>query len=57
MLALEGHVEKSAVEHERIVQAVCARQPAKAQQQMRNHPQNLGKELVRIMKLADYPNN
>jgi len=57
MLALEGRVEKSAVEHERIVQAVCASQPAKAQQQMRNHLQNLRKELVKIMKLANYPGN
>ena len=57
MLALEGRVEKSAVEHERIVQAVCTRQPAKAQQQMRSHLQNLRKELVKIMKLADYPGN
>ena len=57
MLALEGRVEKSAIEHERIVQAICARQPAKAQQQMRSHLQNLRKELVKIMKLAHYPGN
>jgi len=57
MLALEGRVEKSAIEHERIVQAVRARQPAKAQQQMRSHLQNLRKELVKIMKLANYPGN
>ncbi len=57
MLTLEGRVEKSAVEHERIVQAVCSNQPAKAQQQMRSHLQNLRKELVKIMKLANYPSN
>lgn len=57
MLTLEGRVEKSAIEHERIVQAVCARQPARAQQQMRSHLQNLRKELVKIMKLANYPGN
>ena len=54
---LEGRVEKSATEHERIVQAVCANQPAKAQQQMQSHLQNLRKELVKIMKLANYPSS
>ena len=57
MLTLEGRVDRSAVEHEQIVQAICDRQPAKAQQQMRSHLQNLRKELVKIMKLADYPGN
>ena len=57
ILTLEGRVEKSAVEHERIVQEVCARRPAKAQRQMRTHLQNLRRELVKIMKLADYPSN
>ncbi|UCF14487.1 MAG: GntR family transcriptional regulator [Phycisphaerales bacterium] len=57
MLTLEGRVERSAIEHDRIVQAVRTRQPAKAQQQMRSHLQNLKKELVKIMKLANYPAN
>lgn len=57
MLTLEGRVEKSAVEHERIVQEVCAQRPAKAQKQMRTCLQNLRRELVKIMKLANYPGN
>lgn len=57
MLTLEGRVEKSAVEHERIVRAICAGQPAKAHKQMRSHLENLRKELVKIMKLTDYPGN
>lgn len=57
MLALEGRIEKSAIEHERIVQAVCAQRPAQAQKQMRRHLQNLRRELVKIMKLAHYPRN
>ena len=57
MLTLEARVEKSATEHERIVQTVCANQPAKAQKQMQSHLQNLRKELARIMKLANYPGN
>lgn len=57
MLTLEGRVEKSAVEHERIIQAVCAGDSRNAGKQMRNHLQNLKKELVKIMKLADYPSN
>jgi DNA-binding GntR family transcriptional regulator len=57
MLTLEGRVERSAIEHERIIRAVCARQPGRAQQQMRSHLQNLKKELVKIMKLASYPGN
>ncbi|MCP4256616.1 MAG: GntR family transcriptional regulator [Planctomycetes bacterium] len=57
MLTLEGRVEKSAVEHERIVQAVCAGDPLKARKQMRNHLQKLKKELVKIMKIANYPSN
>lgn len=57
MLALEGRVEKSAVEHERIVREICAGRPARAQKQMRIHLQNLRRELVKIMKLAHYPGN
>ncbi|MHC4370982.1 MAG: GntR family transcriptional regulator [Planctomycetota bacterium] len=57
MLTLEGRVEKSAIEHERIVRAICAGKPTQAQQQMRSHLQNLKKELVKIMKLANYPGN
>jgi len=57
MLALEGRVEKSAIEHERIVREICAARPAKAQKQMRIHLQNLRRELVKIMKLAHYPGN
>ena len=57
MLALEGRIEKSAVEHERIVRAVCAQRPVQAEKQMRTHLQNLKKELVKIMKLAHYPSN
>jgi DNA-binding GntR family transcriptional regulator len=57
MLTLEGRVEKSAVEHERIVGEVCAQRPAQAQKQMRIHLQNLKRELVKIMRLAHYPGN
>ena len=45
------------VEHELIIQAVCAGDSRKADKQMRNHLQNLKKELVKIMKLANYPSN
>ncbi len=57
MLALEGRIEKSAIEHEGIVREVCAQRPAQAQKQMRIHLQNLKRELVKIMKLSHYPNN
>jgi DNA-binding FadR family transcriptional regulator len=57
MLALEGRIEKSAVEHERIVREVCAQRPAQAQKLMRTHLQNLKRELVKIMRLAHYPSN
>jgi len=57
MLTLEGRVERSAIEHESIVEAVCARQLARAHRQMRKHLQNLKKELVKIMKLSNYPGN
>ena len=57
MLALEGRIEKSAVEHERIVREVCAGRPVQAQKQMRKHLQNLKRELVKIMKLANYQSN
>lgn len=57
MLTLEGRIEKSAVEHERIVQAVCAGDASNAGKQMRNHLQKLKKELVKIMKIANYPSN
>ena len=55
MLTLEGRIEKSAAEHERIVREVCGQHPAQAQKQMRIHLQNLKRELVKIMKLAHYP--
>jgi DNA-binding GntR family transcriptional regulator len=57
MLTLEGRIEKSVFEHERIVREVCAQRPAQAQKQMRTHLQNLRRELVKIMKLSHYPNN
>jgi DNA-binding GntR family transcriptional regulator len=57
MLTLEGRVEKSAVEHERIIRAVCAGDSNGARKQMRNHLQKLKKELVKIMKIAHYPSN
>jgi DNA-binding GntR family transcriptional regulator len=57
MLTLEGRVEKSAVEHERIVGAVCAGDSSNARKQMRSHLQKLKKELVKIMKIARYPSN
>jgi DNA-binding GntR family transcriptional regulator len=57
MLTLEGRVERSAVEHERIVQAVCAGDSRNAGKQMRKHLRNLKKELVKIMKIAHYPSN
>jgi len=55
MLTLEGRIEKSAVEHERIVRAVCTQRPAQAEKQMRIHLKNLRRELVKIMRLAHYP--
>lgn len=55
ILTLEGRVEKSAVEHERIVEAVCAQQAAEARKRMQTHLQNLKRELVKIMKFAHYP--
>lgn len=57
MLTLEGRVEKSVGEHERIIEAVCARRSTEARKHMRKHLQNLKRELVRIMKLANYPSD
>ena len=57
MLTLEGRVEKSAVEHERIVQAVCVGGSHNARKQMWSHLQKLKNELVKIMKIANYPGN
>lgn len=57
MLTLEGRVEKSAIEHERIVQAVCAGDSYYAGKLMRIHLQKLKKELVKVMKIANYRGN
>jgi len=54
MLALEDRIEKSAIEHERIVEAVCTRNAGRARRQMRSHLEKLKRELVKIMKLARY---
>lgn len=57
MLTLEGRVEKSAVEHERIVAAVCAQKAAEARKRMQTHLQNVKRELIKIMKFAHYPSH
>ena len=56
ILTMEGRVEKSAGEHQRIVEAVCTGKPVVARKHMQTHLQNLKRELVKIMKFAHYPN-
>jgi DNA-binding GntR family transcriptional regulator len=55
MLTLEGRVERSVAEHEAVAEAILAGRPAEARRAMEMHLLNLKKELVKVMRLLNYP--
>jgi len=55
LLAMEGRIEKSVIEHEKIVQAVLNQNGQEAFEAMHNHLQNLKRMLIRLLKFFNYP--
>lgn len=55
MLTMEGRVERSAIEHEKVGKAILNRRPHLAEKAMEQHLRNLKRELIKIMKLLHYP--
>ena len=53
--ALEGRIEKAYVEHEKFVTAILDQDPDAAQSAMRQHLENLKKELIKILELFRFP--
>lgn len=52
---MEGRIEKSVVEHEKFAQAIINRDPSMAEESMKDHLENLRRELVKLLKLFNYP--
>lgn len=55
ILTMEGRIQKAVVEHERFVQAVLNRDPRGAEEAMKEHLENLRRELIKLLKLFHYP--
>ena len=55
MLTMEGRIDKAVGEHEKFVMAVLNRNPAAAEEAMKEHLENLRRELVKLLKLFHYP--
>lgn len=55
ILAMEGRIEKSILEHEKFVNAILRRDANAAEEATKEHLQNLEKMLVKMMKLFNYP--
>ena len=53
--ALEGRIVKSAEEHENFVRHIIRPAPEAAEQAMKEHLENLKKELIKAMQLFHYP--
>lgn len=54
LLTMEGRIEKAVVEHERFVLAILNRNPATAEEAMKEHMENLRRELIKLLKLFNY---
>ena len=55
ILAIEGRIEKSLIEHEKIAAAIIAGKPEDAERATREHLENLKVMLVGIMKAFSFP--
>jgi DNA-binding GntR family transcriptional regulator len=55
ILAMEGRIDRTVVEHQKFVDAILARDPDAAETSMKDHLQNLKRELVKLLKVYHYP--
>jgi GntR family transcriptional regulator, rspAB operon transcriptional repressor len=55
ILTMEGRIEKAVLEHEKFVQAILNRDASAAEKAMKEHLENLRKELVKLLKIFHYP--
>ena len=55
ILAIEGRLEKSAKEHEKIAIAIAKRDPQAAEKAMKEHLRNLRVMILNLMKIFNYP--
>lgn len=54
LLTMEGRIEKAVGEHERFVLAILNRNPVAAEEAMKEHMENLRRELIKLLKLFNY---
>lgn len=55
ILAMEGRIDKTVLEHQKFVGAILQKDPAAAQRLMEEHLENLKRELVKLLKVYHYP--
>jgi len=55
ILAIEGRLEKSAKEHEKIAMAIAKRDPQAAEKAMKEHLRNLRVMILNLMEIFNYP--
>ena len=55
ILAMEGRIDRTVAEHQRFIEAILARDPDAAETAMKEHLQNLKRELVKLLKVYHYP--
>lgn len=55
ILAMEGRIDRTVAEHQRFIEAILARDPNAAETAMKDHLQNLKRELVKLLKVYHYP--
>lgn len=55
VLALEGRMERTVNEHERFVKAIHNRQADEAERAMKEHLENIKRELVKLMRMFQFP--
>lgn len=54
ILTIEGRIEKAVGEHERFVLAILNRNPVLAEEAMKEHMENLRRELIKLLKIFNY---
>lgn len=55
ILAMEGRIDRTVAEHQKFVEAILARDPDAAENAMKEHLQNLKRELVKLLRVYHYP--
>lgn len=55
VLALEGRMHRTISEHEKFVKAIHTRDPEEAERAMKEHLENVKRELIKLMRIFQYP--